>query len=80
MACKLGTTGTTDHVLRFTNAGRFNVAGGVYGGNNYVMADTSAKYMNFKSTFDVTRFKWGKAGYSIGGNPVIDRAIGQPVQ
>lgn len=80
MACKSGQTGTTDHVLRYTNAGRFNSNGGTYGGNNYVMADTSAKYKAFKSTFDVNHFMWGKAGYSIGGSPVIDRNTGLQVQ
>ena len=80
MACKAGSTSATDHVLRYTNSGRFNNNGGVYGGNNYVMADTSAKYKAFKATFDVNHFMWGKSGYSMGGAPVLDRATGNPVQ
>ncbi len=78
--CKKG-PGSTDHVLRYTNAGRFNLDGnGVYGGNNYVMADTSAKFRDFKSTFNPSRFLWGKQGYSIGGAAVLDRTTGRPVQ
>lgn len=62
-----------DHVIRYANPGRFG------NGNNYVLADTSAKFMNFDRTIDVNRFMWGKAGYSIGGATVINRTTGLPV-
>ncbi len=77
MACNLpGANGATtlDHVLRYSANGRFDK------GNNYVFADTSARFRVFKSTFSVTSFAWGKAGYSIGGAPVLDRLTLQPVQ
>ncbi len=74
MSCNTGNVSATDHVLRYTNPGRFN------NGNNYVFADTSARFSEFYRTIDPRRFQWGKAGYSLGGMPVIDRATGQPVQ
>jgi len=73
-SCARGNTGSLDHVFRYTNNGRFDK------GNNYVMADTSAKFKNFYATIDPKKFLWGKYGYSIGGAQVIDRATGQPVQ
>ncbi len=63
-----------DFTLRYTHSGRFDK------GNNYVMADTSAKFHNTFSTFNPQRFMWGKAAYSLGGAPVVDPATGQPVQ
>ncbi len=74
MSCNTGNTGATDHVLRYTNPGRFG------NGNNYVFADTSARFTEFYRTLDTKRFMWGKLGYSLGGSPVIDRITGQPVQ
>ena len=76
MSCNFGTAGgsSLDSVFRYTAPGRWD------GGNNYVFADTSAKYKKFNATYTPQRFLWGKAGYSIGGAPVLDRATGQPVQ
>lgn len=65
---------TVDHVLRYTHPGRFE------NGNNYVYLDTHAKFSEFYRTLDVRKFQWGKAGYSLGGAPTLDRATGQPVQ
>jgi prepilin-type N-terminal cleavage/methylation domain-containing protein len=62
-----------DYTLRYTNSGRFDK------GNNYVFCDTSAKFRNTYSTFDVNKFAWGKAAYSLGGLVVVDPATGQPV-
>ncbi|MBL8048967.1 MAG: prepilin-type N-terminal cleavage/methylation domain-containing protein [Chthonomonas sp.] len=59
-----------DHTLRFTHSGRFDA------GNNYVMADTSAKYWNTAATFRAQRFAWGRKGYSVGFLTVIDPATG----
>lgn len=64
----------TDFTLRYTHSGRFDK------GNNYVMADTSAKFHNTMATFNPQRFMWGKAAYSLGGLEVIDPATGLPVQ
>jgi hypothetical protein len=62
-----------DHVFKYSNPGRFDR------GNNYVMTDTSAKFLNFRGTLSYTAWRWGTMGYSIGGMPVIDRASGLPV-
>lgn len=72
--CNAGTAGTPEHVFRFANPGRFK------NGNNYVFADTSAKFRSLDSTISTRNFAWGKVGYSIGGASVLDRATGQPVQ
>lgn len=76
MACNYGTLGpaSVDNVFRYTAPGRWD------NGNNYMFADTSAKFKPFKGTYSVTKFLWGKAGYSVGGAAVIDRATGNPVQ
>ena len=63
-----------DFTLRYTHSGRFDK------GNNYVMADTSAKVHNTAATFNPQRFMWGKAAYSLGGLEVVDPATGLPVQ
>jgi prepilin-type N-terminal cleavage/methylation domain-containing protein len=63
-----------DHTLRYTHHGRFD------DGNNYVFADTSAKYANTLRTLDVRRFMWGKAAYSLGGGPIVDPLSGLPVE
>jgi prepilin-type N-terminal cleavage/methylation domain-containing protein len=75
-ACNTGTPGASsvDHVLRYTHPGRFG------NGNNYVYADSHAKFADFYRTLNPRQFQWGKAGYSIGGATVIDRATGLPVQ
>lgn len=75
-ACTTSTnpSSTPDHTLRYTNVGRFDK------GNNYVFADTSAKFRNTMSTFDPKKFAWGKAAYSLGGLPVIDPNTGEPLQ
>lgn len=71
-----GVSGTTtvDSVLRYTHPGRFD------NGNNYVFADTSAKFRPFSLTISVKKFMWGKAGYTIGGATVLDRNTGLPVE
>jgi len=73
-SCDLRTTnGGASHTLRYTGSGRFD------NGNNYVMSDTSAKFRNTMATFDVNKYAWGTAAYSLGGLPVIDPATGNPV-
>ncbi len=62
-----------DYTIRYTNSGRFDK------GNNYVFADTSAKFRNTLSTFDPQRFAWGKKGYSIGFVDVVDGNTLQPL-
>jgi prepilin-type N-terminal cleavage/methylation domain-containing protein len=63
-----------DLTLRFTHSGRFDK------GNNYVMCDTSAKFHPTSATFNVNRYMWGDAAYSLGGLPVIDPTTGRQVQ
>ncbi len=72
--CELRTTnGGATHTLRYTNGGRFDQ------GNNYVFADSSAKFRNTLQTFDVRNYAWGKQAYSLGGSVVVDPATGFPV-
>jgi prepilin-type N-terminal cleavage/methylation domain-containing protein len=74
-SCELRTTnGGATHTLRYTHSGRFGH------GNNYVFADTSAKYVNTFKTFDVNNYLWGIQAYSLGGLPVVNPATGQPLQ
>jgi prepilin-type N-terminal cleavage/methylation domain-containing protein len=62
------------HTLRYTHSGRFE------NGNNYVFADTSAKFRGTDSTFDPNNFAWGLKAYSLSGLDVVDRDTGRPVQ
>ena len=75
-ACTTGTVlpSSLDHTLRYSHSGRFDR------GNNYVFADTSARFKDTYSTLDPTRFAWGKSAYSLGGSAVINPLTGQPVQ
>jgi hypothetical protein len=76
MSCNYGTAGTAslDSVFRYTSPGRWDQ------GNNYMFADTSAKFKPFTSTYSVNKFLWGRFGYSIGGAAVLDRISGNQVQ
>jgi prepilin-type N-terminal cleavage/methylation domain-containing protein len=62
-----------DLTLRYTHSGRFDK------GNNYVFADTSARFKVTRSTFDVSKYAWGTQAYSLGGSQVVDPATGLPV-
>jgi prepilin-type N-terminal cleavage/methylation domain-containing protein len=62
------------HTLRYTHSGRFE------NGNNYVFADTSAKFRSTDATFDVNNFAWGTKAYSVGALDVVDPATGKLVQ
>ncbi len=75
-ACNAGArvTGNLDLTIRYANNGRFQ------GGNNYVFADTSAKFKDAASTFSPQRYMWGTYAYSLGGSQIIDPNTGQPVQ
>lgn len=66
--------GVADHVIRYAHMGRFN------DGNNYVMADTSARFQNTYATFNTRNFQWGKRAYSLGGSQIVDALTGLPVQ
>ena len=70
----LAVNGGLTHTLRYTNGGRFDT------GNNYVFSDSSAKFQPIAATFNVNRYMWGKAAYSLGGLPVMDPATGLQVQ
>jgi prepilin-type N-terminal cleavage/methylation domain-containing protein len=73
-ACNRGIKTVPDHTLRYTHNGRFDK------GNNYVFADTSARFRDTYSTLSPQRFLWGKMAYSLGGGPIVDPVSGQPVQ
>jgi prepilin-type N-terminal cleavage/methylation domain-containing protein len=68
------TNGGLTHTLRYTNRGRFDK------GNNYVFADSSAKFRVTDSTFNVQNYAWGSKAYSLGGLDVVNPATGLPVQ
>lgn len=67
-------TGSLDLTIRYAHPGRFNK------GNNYVFADTSARFVDTLRTFSPSRYMWGTVAYSLGGSQVIDPVTGQPVQ
>jgi prepilin-type N-terminal cleavage/methylation domain-containing protein len=73
-ACNKASAPVDLHVFAFTNPGRFD------NGNNYVYADTSARFSPITRTLDTSRFQWGKIAYSIGGGPVLNPVNNQPVQ
>lgn len=63
-----------DHTLRYTHVGRFDR------GNNYVYADTSARFSDTYATLNPQRFQWGKVAVSIGGKRIVDPLTGQDVR
>lgn len=75
-ACNAGVrvTGSLDLTIRYANSGRFG------NGNNYVFADTSAKFREAYSTFNPNQYMWGTIAYSLGGSQVINPLTGLPVQ
>lgn len=62
-----------DHTLRYTNSGRFDQ------GNNYVFADSSAKWRPTRATFKFDNYQWGVQAYSLGGLQVTVPGTGEPV-
>jgi len=48
-------------------------------GDNYGMADGSAKYRKFNQTINPTNYLWGPRAYTDGGAPIIDPVSGLPV-
>lgn len=65
----------TDYPLAvYTGGGRIDQ------GDNYGMADGSAKYRKFSQTLNPTNFMWGIRAYTDGGKSIIDPISGQPVQ
>ena len=49
-------------------------------GDNYGMADGSAKYRPFRQTIAPTNYLWGTRAYTDGNLPVLDPISGLPVQ
>jgi hypothetical protein len=49
-------------------------------GDNYGMADGSAKYRPFRQTIASTNYLWGTRAYTDGNLPVLDPVTGLPVQ
>ncbi|MFQ3587306.1 MAG: prepilin-type N-terminal cleavage/methylation domain-containing protein [Fimbriimonadaceae bacterium] len=66
--------GNLDLTIRYANRGRFG------NGNNYVFADSSARFSDTFRTFSPSRYMWGRIAYSLGGSQVVDPLTGQPVQ
>ncbi len=73
LPCNNGTVISADHPIRYTHPGRFD------NGNNYVHADTSAKFSNFSKTLSVDAWRWGTVAYSLGGGTVLNPRNDQPV-
>lgn len=71
--CK--TTPRTDYPLAvYTGGGRIDK------GDNYGMADGSAKYRKYDQTLNAAQFMWGSRAYTDGSAQVLDPISGQPVQ
>jgi hypothetical protein len=49
-------------------------------GDNYGMADGSAKYRPFRQTIAPTNYLWGTRAYTDGNLPILDPVSGLPVQ
>jgi len=65
----------TDYPLAvYTGGGRFDQ------GDNYGMADGSAKFRKFNATLNPTNFMWGSRVYTDGGATVLDPITGNAVQ
>jgi prepilin-type N-terminal cleavage/methylation domain-containing protein len=48
-------------------------------GDNYAMADGSAKYSKFNATLNPSRYMWGAKMYTAGGTVILDPVTGNPV-
>lgn len=48
-------------------------------GDNYAMADGSAKYRKFSQTITPSNYMWGAAMYTATGQPILDPLTGNPV-
>lgn len=65
----------TDYPLAvYTGGGRIEK------GDNYGMADGSAKYRKYSQTLNPNQYMWGVRAYTDGGAPILDPITGQPVQ
>ena len=71
--CKSGVPGLP--LITYHNAFHFNNQG-----DNYAMADGSAKYWSFAQTVNPTNFRWGVRVYTVNGQQLIDPVSGNPVQ
>ncbi len=70
--CK--TTPRTDYPLAvYTGGGRIDQ------GDNYGMADGSAKYRKYSQTLNPAQFLWGTRAYTDGDLPILNPITGQPV-
>jgi len=67
------TTGTAYPLIVYHSWDRWN------DGDNYGMADGSAKFRKFNQTLNPESYNWGKAVYTDGGRPVLNPLTGQQV-
>ncbi len=48
-------------------------------GNNYALADGSAKYRRLAQTLDVKNYMWGSKMFTAAGQPILDPVTGLPI-
>ena len=65
--------GINDSSVRFIAPKRFG------NGDNFVFADTHARFMPFERTLDPERFAWGKSAYAFAGAPIYKPGTTTPV-
>ena len=72
--CQTTPTGTLP-LITYHSARRWNNSG-----DNYGMADSSAKFRNFGQTIDPNNYLWGANMYTAANQPLLDPISGQPVR
>jgi prepilin-type N-terminal cleavage/methylation domain-containing protein len=72
-SCRTNPAGTYP-LISYHSAYRWNE------GDNYGMADGSAKYAKFNATLATTRYMWGANMYTANNQPLLDPISGLPVQ
>jgi hypothetical protein len=72
-ACKSNPAGTYP-LISYHSANRWNE------GDNYGMADGSAKYAKFNATISASKYMWGAEMYTAANQQLLDPITGNPVQ
>jgi prepilin-type N-terminal cleavage/methylation domain-containing protein len=70
--CKSNPAGTYP-LISYHSAGRWNE------GDNYGMADGSAKFAKFNATINPAKYMWGEQMFTAAGQPLLDPISGNPV-
>lgn len=71
--CQTNPVGTLP-LITYHSARRWNE------GDNYGMADGSAKFSKFAATINPSKYLWGPRMYTAAGQPLLDPITGNPVQ